>query len=66
MTDPAPIPAALVKALAIRNRRRSKRSQWVILPNAADPVDSMAASINAAKHQRLSDGFKPEGWIVQW
>lgn len=66
MTSPnAGVPPALLEALELRNRKRRRGRQWVILP-AVDPVDDIASSVNAAKHQRLRDAFRPEGWIVEW
>ena len=66
MADPAPVPQALQEALILRNRRRRQQRRWQILPSATDPVDDIANSVNAAKHQRLRDAFKPDGWIVRW
>jgi hypothetical protein len=64
MTDPAP--AALVEAVEIRRRRRRNRGQWQILPSESASAETFAASVNQAKHQRLSDAFKPEGWISEY
>ena len=66
MADPAPVPAALVEAMENRRRRRRNRSQWQIVDNGQGGIESLAASINQAKHQRLSDAFKPEGWISEY
>ena len=66
MADPAPVPAALVEALQQRARRRRNRSQWQILPSESASAETFAASVNQAKHQRLSDAFKPEGWISEY
>ena len=65
MTTPAP-PPALVEALRLRNQRRRQQRRWQILPSAAHPVDDIANSVNAAKHQRLRDAFRPEGWITEY
>lgn len=63
MTDPAP--AVLVEALELRRRRRN-RGQWQILPSESDSAETFAASFNQAKHQRLTNAFKPEGWITEY
>jgi hypothetical protein len=66
MADPAPVPAALQEALQQRARRRRNRGQWHIVDNGQGGIESLAASINQAKHQRLSDAFKPEGWVSEY
>ena len=67
MTTPSDaVPQALQEALQARRRRRRAGRQWVILPNDGDPVEGLAASVNSAKHQRLTDRFKPEGWITEY
>ena len=60
MADPAP--AALVEAMEARRRRR-RGSQWQILPTEQCQIEGIAASINQARHQRLTNAFKPEGWV---
>ena len=64
MADSAP--AALVEAMEARRRRRRNRSQWQILPSESASAETFAASINQARHQRLSNAFKPEGWITEY
>ena len=66
MADPAPVPQALVEAVEHRRRRRRNRGQWQIVDNGQGGIESLAASINQAKHQRLSDAFRPEGWISEY
>jgi hypothetical protein len=66
MADPAPVPQALVEAVENRRRRRRNRGQWQIVDNGEGGIESLAASINQAKHQRLSDAFKPAGWITEY
>jgi hypothetical protein len=61
-----PVPAALVEAVEARRRRRRAGRQWVILPTDRDEVEGLAASINADKHRRLTDRFRPEGWITEY
>jgi hypothetical protein len=68
MTTPTPsdaIPQALAEALQARRQRRAASRKWVIL-EADATVDSFAATVNSAKHQRLSDRFRPEGWITEY
>jgi hypothetical protein len=68
MTTPAPsdaIPEALADALQARRRRRAASRKWVIV-EADATVDSFAATINSSKHQRLSDRFRPDGWITEY
>ena len=57
-----PVPAALVEAVEARRRRR-RGSQWQILPTEQCQIEGIAASINQARHQRLTTAFKPEGWV---
>ena len=64
MSDP--VPQALVEAVEHRRRRRRNRGRWQILPSEAASAETFAASVNQAKHQRLSDAFKPEGWISEY
>ena len=59
-----PVPAALVEALEARRRRRG--SQWQILPSEQGEIEGIAASINQARHQRLTNAFNPEGWITEY
>lgn len=66
MADPAPVPQALLEAVEHRRRRRSNRGQWQILPSESASAETFAASVNQAKHQRLSDAFKPEDWITEY
>jgi hypothetical protein len=66
MADPAPVPQALVEAMELRRRRRRNRGQWQIVDNGEGGIESLAASVNQAKHQRLSDAFRPEGWISEY
>lgn len=67
MTTPSDsAPPALVEAVTLRNRRRRAGRQWVILPSNRDPVEGLAASVNAAKHQRLADRFRPEGYVTEY
>ena len=60
-----PVPAALVEAMEARRRRR-RGSQWQILPTEQGQIEGIAASINQARHQRLTNAFKPEGWITEY
>ena len=60
MADPAP--AALVEAMEARRRRRN-RGQWQILPTEQCEIEGIAGAINQARHQRLTNAFKPEGWV---
>jgi hypothetical protein len=64
-TQPTPIPEALADALQARRRRRAATRKWVIL-EADATVDSFAATVNSAKHQRLTDRFKPEGYVTEF
>jgi hypothetical protein len=64
MTDA--IPEALVEAVEARRRRRSAARRWVILESEAFAAEGFAQSINSSKHQRLSDRFRPEGWITEY
>ena len=61
-----PVPAALVEAVEARRRRRRNRGQWQILPSEQGEIEGLAASINQARHQRLTNAFKPEGWITEY
>ena len=66
MTTPSDaIPEALADALQARRRRRAATRKWVIL-EADATVDSFAATVNSAKHQRLTDRFKPEGYVTEF
>jgi hypothetical protein len=66
MTTPSDaVPQALVEAVEVRRRRRRAGRKWQILLNDADPVEGLAASVNSAKHQRLTDRFRPEGYVSQ-
>ena len=64
MADPTP--AALVEALEARRRRRRNRGQWQILPTEQGQIEGLAGAINQARHQRLTNAFKPEGWITEY
>ena len=66
MADPAPVPQALMDALEIRRRRRRNRGQWQILPTEQGQIEGLAGAINQARHQRLTNAFKPEGWITEY
>ena len=66
MADPAPVPQALVEAVELRRRRRSNRGRWQIVDNGEGGIESLADSINGARHQRLRDAFKPAGWITEY
>ena len=59
-----PVPAALVEAVEARRRRRG--SQWQILPTEQGQIEGIAGAINQARHQRLTNAFKPEGWITEY
>jgi len=63
--QPPGIPEAIAQALEARRRRRAASRKWVIV-EADATVDSFAATINSAKHQRLTDRFKPDGWITEY
>lgn len=58
-----PVPQALVEALQQRAKRRRRGQQWQILPTEQCEIEGIAASINQARHQRLTNAFKPEGWV---
>jgi hypothetical protein len=60
----ADAPAALVEAVEARRRRRGQ--QWEILPSEQGEIEGIAASINQARHQRMTNAFKPEGWITEY
>jgi hypothetical protein len=64
MADPTP--AALVDALQQRAKRRRRGSQWQILPTEQCEIEGIAGAINQARHQRLTNAFKPEGWITEY
>jgi hypothetical protein len=61
-----PVPQALVEAVENRRRRRRNRGQWQILPSEQCEIEGIAAGINQAKHQRLTNAFRPEGWISEY
>ena len=61
-----PVPAALVEAVEARRRRRRRGSQWQILPTEQCEIEGIAGAINQARHQRLTNAFKPEGWITEY
>ena len=68
MTTPAQsdgTPLALQEAMQARRRRRAATRKWVIV-EADATVDSFAATVNNAKHQRLIDRFKPEGYVTEF
>jgi len=68
MTTPTPsdaTPPALLEALQARRRRRAASRKWVILESEAG-IEGLAASVNSAKHQRVTDRFRPEGWITEY
>jgi hypothetical protein len=58
-----PVPQALVDALQQRAKRRRRGSQWQILPTEQCEIEGIAGAINQARHQRLTNAFKPEGWV---
>ena len=64
-TQPTPIPEALAAALQARRRRRAASRKWVIL-EADATVEGLAHSINSSKHQRLSDRFRPDGYVTEF
>jgi hypothetical protein len=64
MTDA--IPQALAEAVEIRRRRRAAAHRWVILDNDTSSAEGFAASVNSAKHRRLTDRFSPDGWITEY
>jgi hypothetical protein len=37
-----------------------------VIVEADATVDSFAATVNNAKHQRLIDRFKPEGYVTEF
>ena len=61
-----PVPQALVEAVQQRARRRRRGSQWQILPTEQCQIEGLAGAINQAMHQRLTNAFKPEGWITEY
>lgn len=61
-----PVPAALVEAMEARRRRRRNRGQWQILPSESASAETFAACVNQAKHQRLTNAFRPEGWVSEF
>ena len=61
-----PVPQALVEAMEARRRRRRNRGQWQILPTEQGQIEGIAGAINQARHQRLTNAFKPEGWITEY
>ncbi len=63
---PDPVPAALVEAMEARRHRRRRGSQWQILPTEQGQIEGLAGAINQARHQRLTNAFKPEGWITEY
>ena len=66
MTTPSDaVPQALAEAVEVRRRRRRAGRKWVILESEAG-IEGLAASVNSAKHQRLTDRFRPEGWITEY
>ena len=66
MADLAPVPQALVEAMENRRRRRRNRGRWQIVDNGQEGIESFAASVNQAKHQRLTKAFRPEGWVSEY
>ena len=61
-----PVPQALVEAVQQRARRRRRGQQWEILPSEQGEIEGLAGAINQARHQRLTNAFKPEGWITEY
>ena len=61
-----PVPQALVEAMEARRRRRRRGGQWQILPTEQGQIEGLAGAINQARHQRLTNAFKPEGWITEY